>query len=133
MLALRRGDSSLTTISQPIVVIVDDDIDVRESLTSFLRAAGLSVVSYPSAKDALLSGMLQKAACVITDLRMPGMHGLELEKLLKMNFPEIPVLLMTGHDLEMPRPAALGETGTRLFLKPIDADRLLRAVRELLR
>lgn len=111
---------------------MDDDIDIRESLTSFLRAAGFFPASYSSAEDALKADVFREAACVISDLRMPGMHGFELEKLLKKQFPNLPFLLMTGHKEEITGPEAPGESGERLFPKPIDTDKLLQTVRRLL-
>ena len=122
----------LKTNPPRIIVIVDDDVDVRESLTSFLRAAGFLAAPYSSAEDALKSEVFREAACVISDLRMPGIHGLELEKLLKEQFPNLPFLLMTGHNEEITGPDASGERGARLFPKPIDTDKLLRTVRALL-
>jgi FixJ family two-component response regulator len=111
-----------------MVIVVDDDFQVREALESLLRSAEFSVVTYSSADSALTSPFLAEASCLITDIRMPGMPGLELQRLIKHEHPELPAIIITGHDDEQTRQSALSGGATAVLYKPIDSDELLRAL-----
>lgn len=116
------------TQSPPMVAIVDDDAKVLESLSDFLEATGFDVCTFTCARDLLSDARLASIDCLITDIAMPEMNGVELSKETALRRPELPVLYITG-DLEM---AALAQSnaacGERVFTKPFDSRALLTAL-----
>src|ERR1043166_9069684 len=99
----------------PIVVTVDDDFRVRESIESLLGSAGYAPLLFSSAEEFLRSGTLAEAACVITDVRMPGMDGIELQRRIRLERPTLPVILISAHHNDEVRQTAIDE-GARDFL-----------------
>ena len=83
--------------SSQVVHIIDDDTDVLEALTFLLTAAGLAVQVHESAVAFLNARPRAQAGCIVTDIRMPGMDGLELQRKLPADHDDTPVILMTGH------------------------------------
>ena len=81
----------------PIVAAVDDDFRVRESMKSLLESAGYAPLVFSSAEEFLQSGTLAQATCVITDVRMPGMDGIELQRRIRLERPTLPVILISAH------------------------------------
>jgi two-component system, LuxR family, response regulator FixJ len=79
------------------VLVVDDDADARQSLEFLIRSVGLNIRSYPSAGDFLASSDLETAGCLVLDLRMPGMSGLELQERLNEMNVGIPIILLTAY------------------------------------
>jgi len=115
-----------------IVHVIDDDEALRESLAFLLRSAQIEVQSYPSATAFL--GTLSNASlgCVITDVRMPGMSGIDLLKRLKELMISVPVIVVTGHG-DVPLAVEAMKFGATDFLeKPFDDDVLLASVRSAL-
>jgi FixJ family two-component response regulator len=110
------------------VIVVDDDPWVREALENLLNSAQLRAAVFSSAEDVLESGLLERASCLISDLRMPGMHGLELQRRVQREYPKLPILLITGHREDQMAQAALSEGGARLFYKPLDPEDFLNAI-----
>lgn len=111
-----------------IVIVVDDDSQIRESLQSLLHAAEFVTAVFSSAEDVLRSGMVAQASCLISDVRMPGMDGLELLRRIKHDDPGLPVIMITGHHDEHIRVSALANGAARLLYKPFDPDDLLAIV-----
>jgi two-component system response regulator FixJ len=116
----------------PLVHVIDDDDAVRDSLSFLLRAANFDVVTYQSATHFLGTLTREINGCVITDVRMPDISGLELLKRLRARSCIIPVIVMTGHgDIQLAVEAM--KAGAADFLeKPFDDDRMLAAVRSAL-
>jgi FixJ family two-component response regulator len=112
----------------PIVVAVDDDFRVRESLESLLESAGYAPIAFPSAEEFLQSGTLAVATCVITDVRMPGMDGMELQRRIRRERPTMPVILISAHHNAEVRRKAMDEGAVDLLYKPFDATELLKLV-----
>ena len=83
--------------SQPTVFIVDDDEAVRSSLKLLLKSVGRAVVDYPSAVDFLTAYKFEKPGCLVLDIRMPGMSGLELQEQLNQRGAIVPVIFISGH------------------------------------
>jgi FixJ family two-component response regulator len=112
-----------------IITVVDDDASVRESTSSLLRSVGHAVNEFGSAEELVASPALDSTDCVITDVRMPGMSGLELQRRLALSHPRLPVILMTAHasDEEV-RLRALKDGAVAYLHKPLDEETLLRAV-----
>ncbi len=110
------------------VFVVDDDESIRKALKRLLRAHGYPVITFRSAEDFLGSAWLLVAGCIVLDMRLPGMSGLELhEKLVSMQIVS-PVIFMTAHDTPDWK-ARVGKTGALAYLrKPFDQESLLDAV-----
>ncbi len=109
------------------VHIVDDDDAVRDSLSVLLGAAGFNVATYPSA-DAFLMTAPQSAGCVVIDVRMPGMGGLELQEELARRGRRIPVIVMTGH-ADVPLAVKAMKAGAVDFVeKPFEEQAMLTAI-----
>ena len=81
-----------------VVCVVDDDKSVRRGLRRLLKAGGFAVEAYASASDFLDSGWSGVAACLVLDVRMPGMDGLELQRRLASSGCEVPIIFITAHD-----------------------------------
>ena len=111
-----------------LVVGVDDDFRLRESLKSLVESAGYVAAVYPSAEEFLQSGALEGAACLVTDVRMPGMDGIELQHRVRLERPELPVIFISAHLDEEARKRALDEGATRFLYKPFDGAELLRTI-----
>jgi FixJ family two-component response regulator len=112
----------------PLVAVVDDDAAIREAVQSLLRSVGLRAGVFASAQDFLQSGHLQDTACLIVDVRMPRMSGLELQQQMTTAHCPIPIIFITAHGDEETRTRAL-RAGTVGFLdKPFSDEGLLRAV-----
>jgi two-component system, LuxR family, response regulator FixJ len=111
------------------VQIIDDDDALRDSLTFLLSSAGIEAKSYESA-GAYLNGPQRGAAgCIITDVRMPGMSGIDLLRKLKSDGVAVPVIVMTGHG-DVPLAVEAMKLGAFDFIeKPFDDDALLASVR----
>ena len=112
-----------------VVSIVDDDVSLRRSLRNLLTSVGFRVETFPSAEDFLRSVQRETTACLVLDLRMAGMNGLDLLRHLAVTGSRIPVVILTAHGDDETRQRAL-EGGAVAFLgKPFRADDLLGAVR----
>lgn len=112
----------------PVVAAVDDDFRVRESIESLLESAGYAPVMFSSAEEFLASGTLAAASCVITDVRMPGMDGVELQRRIKLVRPTLPVILLSAHHNADIRRQAIDEGATAFLYKPFDATDLLKTI-----
>jgi two-component system response regulator FixJ len=111
------------------VYVVDDDDAVRDSLKFLLSAAGFAVKTFDSGSALVASLPRAKSACVITDVRMPGLSGIELLKRLKELNSGFPVIVMTGHG-DVPLAVEAMKIGAAdFFEKPFDGDKLVAAVR----
>jgi FixJ family two-component response regulator len=119
----------MTTASKTkLVAVVDDDELVRIALQRLLKAAGLGVTSFASAEDLLKSDQLPEIACLIVDIRMPGMSGLDLQAKLRDERP-IPIIFITAHGDEKMRLQAMRAGAVAFLAKPFDSGILLDRVR----
>jgi len=112
-----------------LVAIVDDDDSVRLTLQELLRSAGFSSQAFESAEKFLGSGQQLETACLITDIRMPGMSGLELQARLNAERCKIPTIFITAHGDEEMRFRALREGAVEFLSKPFDDEVLVESVR----
>ena len=118
--------------SHPLIAIVDDDRSAREGLQSLIESAGWRAETFPSAQDFLAHPGTEAPSCLILDLQMPGLSGLELQKRMAEVGREIPIVFLTGHG-NIPASVKAMKAGAVEFLtKPFDEDELLRAVQEAL-
>jgi len=111
-----------------IVLGVDDDSRVREAIESLLDMAGYEALVFSSADELLRSRALATADCVITDVRMPGMDGIELQRRIKIDYPKLPVIFISAHFDDEIRRQALDGGAVDFMYKPFDGDALLRAI-----
>jgi two-component system, LuxR family, response regulator FixJ len=118
--------------SDPIIYIIDDDESVRHSLEFLLDVAGIRVRSFSSADAFLKSSPPLAGACVVTDVRMPGMSGVELAEELRSRAASIPVIVVTGH-ADVPLAIQAMKAGVADFIeKPFDDEVMLAAIRNAL-
>ena len=121
--------SSLPTAQiSPIVFVVDDDISVREALELLIRHEGLEVETFTSAQEFLTRPRVLVPSCLILDISLPGLNGLELQKRVSVERPEMPIIFITGHG-DIPMTVQAMKAGAVEFLtKPFRDDVLLRAI-----
>jgi FixJ family two-component response regulator len=111
-----------------LIAIVDDDESLKSALQDLIESDGLSALCFGSAEQFLDSGARHKAACLIADIRMPGMSGLELQAKLKAERCRIPIIFITAHgDAEM-RTLARRDGAVEFLTKPFDDAVLLEIV-----
>jgi FixJ family two-component response regulator len=111
------------------VAIVDDDEAVRVALEGLLRSAGLSARAFESAEEFINSGQQHQTECLISDIRMPGMSGLELQAKLNTEGCRIPIVFITAHGDAKMRMQALRAGAVEFLAKPFDDEALLESVR----
>jgi len=114
---------------RPLIAVVDDDHSIRESLGGLFRSVGFAAQGFGSAAAFLQSDDLPRTDCVILDVRMPGMSGLELQRRLVASHPDVPVIFMTAHDDARTRSQALSAGAVDYLIKPFSEEALLDAVR----
>src|SRR5271163_2828644 len=112
-----------------LVAIVDDDELMRDALRGLLKAAGLPAQDFASAEEFLSSGQQHQTACLITDIRMPGISGLELQTRLNAERCRIPTIFITAHGDAQMRMQALRAGAVEFLAKPFDDEALLKTVR----
>lgn len=118
----------------PLVAVVDDDISVQESLESLIRSVGLAVRVFASAEELLDSNHGFKADCLVLDVCLPGMSGVELNRHLIANGSKVPVIFITAHASdERARSEALFDSTVAYLIKPFGEDELLDAVQAALK
>ncbi len=121
--------SSSKAEATSIVFIVDDDISVRESLETLIRFAGWQVETFESAEEFLVRPRTVVASCLVLDISLPDINGLELQKLIAPDRIDMPIIFITGHG-DIPMTVQAMKAGAVEFLtKPIDDDALLSAIR----
>ena len=117
----------------PLLSVVDDDESVRESLPDLIKEFGFAARAFSSAEEFLLSGSVDETSCLILDIAMPGMNGLELGQELKRRGQEIPVIFITGQRDETIRARVLKQRAAGFLLKPFSDADLLAAIKAALR
>jgi FixJ family two-component response regulator len=120
--------SSKAGSARHIVAAVDDDYRVRESIESLVASAGHTPLVFASAEEFLQSGAPELAICLITDVRMPGIDGLELQRRVRLQYPTLPVIFITAHYDDEIRRRALSQGAAGFLHKPFDAADLLGAI-----
>ena len=118
------------TETTPIVFVVDDDPSVREALSSLIRSVGLSVKTFSSAQEFLTSQRPDAPACLVLDVRLPGLSGLDLQRELAATHSSIPIIFITGHG-DIPMTVEAMKAGAVEFLtKPFRDQDLLDAIQQ---
>jgi FixJ family two-component response regulator len=114
---------------QKLIAIIDDDEAMQDSLRDLLEAAGLAARCFGSAEDFLNSDLHRKAACLIVDIRMPKMSGLELQARLKEEEFNVPIIFVTAHGDARMRIQAMRRGAVEFLAKPFDHQLLLKRIR----
>jgi FixJ family two-component response regulator len=115
-----------------LVAVVDDDDLLRVALRRLLKASGLAAISFESAEELLNSGRLSEIACLIADVRMPGISGLELQARLKAEQCPVPIIFITAHGDAKMRIQAMRDGAVEFLTKPFDNAVLIEMVRSAL-
>jgi FixJ family two-component response regulator len=123
-----KRTSSISDLEEPIVYVIDDDVVMREALSSLFRSVGLQVQMFSSALELLQGELAERASCLVLDIRLPGVSGLEFQTELAKADIHIPIIFMTGHgDITMSVKAM--KAGAVDFLeKPFRHQEMLDAV-----
>jgi FixJ family two-component response regulator len=117
-------------VSEPLrISVVDDDESVREAIYDLMDCMGLRTEIFSSADEFLNSASLRNTTCLIVDVRMPGMSGLELQSHLNAAGFRIPIIFISAHDDGEAKSRALGAGAVDFLKKPFSEDALLRALR----
>jgi FixJ family two-component response regulator len=119
-------------LNRALIAIVDDDQLYRESIRKLIMLLGYTVEAFPSAADFLASHVLPETACLVTDVNMPGMTGVELHRHLVDAGYAIPTILVTAYPDEVVRDQALKDGVVCYLSKPVDDDHLERCLRSAL-
>src|ERR1700691_4496020 len=112
-----------------LIAIVDDDDSMRSAIEGLLKSVGLPAQAFASAEDFLKSGQQHEVGCLVADIRMPGMSGLELQAKLNADHCRIPTIFITAHGDEKMRMQALRAGAVEFMAKPFDDEVLLESVR----
>ena len=112
----------------PLIAIVDDDESVRDALTSLLHAVGWRAEAFASAEAFLQSGHVHTTACLLLDVRLPGLSGLELQRQLRASQARLPLIFLTAHGTEAMRAQTLQAGAVAFFTKPFSDTALLEAI-----
>lgn len=112
-----------------MVAIVDDDESIRNALHGLMKAVGLPARTFASAEEFLDSNEQRRTGCLIADIRMPGMSGLELQATLNATDRRIPIIFVTAHGDERMRLQALRAGALELVAKPFNHEALVASVR----
>jgi FixJ family two-component response regulator len=114
--------------NRPLVAIVDDDESAREAVVALVRSLGFTVTEFASAAAFLQSNRRATTTCLIVDMRMPGMTGLQLHRLLLQDGTPVPTIIMTAHPDDAARSSAL-DAGICCYLpKPLEPEELLACI-----
>jgi FixJ family two-component response regulator len=114
---------------EKMVAVIEDDESYRVAVKRLLKSAGFSVQSFSSAEDFLSSGRQSETGCLIADIRMPGMSGLDLQSKLNSDRCPIPTIFITAHGDEKMRLQAMRGGAVKFLAKPFEGEILLEAVR----
>lgn len=122
------GYVTMADSAKRVIVGVDDDAHIRESYQSLLESAGFVPIMFPSAEEFLRSEKLYEANCLVTDIRMPGMDGIELQRRVKLLRPQLSVIFVSGHFDDETRGNAIAGGAFFLIDKPVDPRTLLETI-----
>jgi FixJ family two-component response regulator len=127
-IGLVAGDTGDTLANKAMISVVDDDKSVREAAGRLLKSLGFATATFASAEEFLQSGRLQETACLITDVQMPGMSGMDLQDHLCACGDITPVIFVTAFPEEALRQRALGAGAFGFLTKPISVQSLIACI-----
>ncbi len=117
---------------EPLISVVDDDDLMRSSTRRLLRSVGLRAEAFASAEEFLASGLASETTCLVLDLRMPGMNGLQLQRRLAGSPKPVPIIFFTAHVSADAERQALQAGAVQFLQKPVSDSVLLLAIRQAL-
>jgi FixJ family two-component response regulator len=120
------------SVERSVVMIVDDDESMRRAARRLIKSFGLAVETFASADDFLTSGRIEATACLVLDVHMPGLSGLELQSHLIASEYHIPIIFITAFADETAQTQALAAGACRYLVKPFEEDDLLDGIRQAL-
>ena len=126
-----NGDKK--AVKKALISILDDDASVRESTQFLIRSVGFRAEVFSSAGDFLNSDQIEETGCLILDVRMPGMNGLELQQQLAKEKRPIPIIFITAHADDNEEKRARKAGAVEFLRKPVDEEKLLKAIQAALR
>jgi FixJ family two-component response regulator len=115
--------------TKPQISVVDDDESMREAIRGLMKSLGYAAQAFRSAKEFLTSHQVPRTSCLIADVQMPGMTGLELHRHLVASGKSIPTILITAYPDDSVRERALGDGVVGYLSKPFDENDLLACIR----
>lgn len=115
-----------------VIAIIDDDQPLREALGSVVRAGGFSPRTFASAEEFLVCDDRNETACLILDVRLPGMSGIELQKQLTQTQSRLPIIFVTAHGDASLRDSLMRAGAAAFLNKPVRSDALLKEIRRAL-
>ena len=116
--------------AEAVIAIVDDDFSAREGLSSLIRSTGFEVETFASAQEFLARHGAEAPSCLVLDLQLPGLSGLDLQKRMAAAGLEIPIVFLTGHGNIAASVQAMKAGAVEFLTKPFDEQALLRAIQE---
>ena len=122
------GHADVPTTVTAMITVVDDDASVRKALSRLIAAFGYEAAVYESAEAFLAADAITETECLVLDVHLPGMSGLDLQASLIQSGIKCPVVFITAFDEDHPRSEALAGGATEFLRKPIDSDRLITAI-----
>src|ERR1700758_5026433 len=123
-----QSHQGMSASERPLLSVVDDDESVRESLPDLLREFGFAARAFSSAQEFLSSDYVDETRCLILDIAMPGMTGLDLQQELKRRGQEIPIIFITGQKDECTRKQAFKQGAVQFLYKPFSDTAVLDAI-----
>ena len=115
-----------------MIAIVDDDDVVREAMKSLMRSLGYNASTFGSADEFLKSEQVSNTSCLVTDLQMPGLSGIDLQDWLIAQGHRIPIIFITGHPNDNVRARAMKAGAIGFSVKPVDVDQLIGCIKKVL-
>jgi FixJ family two-component response regulator len=115
-----------------IIAVVDDDQGIRTALRSLLRSVGYTVRVFADAGSFLADAAKNRPDCLVTDIQMPGMNGLDLQRTVRRQYPDLPVIIITAFPEEAIRRQALADGALHFLSKPFETGLILRCLGEAL-
>ena len=115
--------------TKPLISVVDDDESMREAVRGLMKSLGYTAEAFASAEEFLSSRQVPRTSCLIADVQMPGMTGLELHRHLMASGKTIPTILITAYPDDSARERALGDGVVCYLSKPFDENALLACIR----
>ncbi len=113
---------------RPTIVLIDDDASVRRALGRVMTSVGLDYLAFESADEFLASTQVVKSGCIVADMTLPGLSGLDLKHALNARHSKLPLIFLTAHDTTESRAAAHEAGAEGYFRKPVDTQALLDAI-----
>lgn len=118
------------TLGAPVVYVLDDDVSVRSSVERLVRSVGLEVRSFPSAAEFLDCGLTDRPSCLVVDVRMPGVSGLDLQDSLSISGRNAPMIFITGHGTVPMGVRAMRAGAVNFIQKPFEDQELLDSIHQ---